>query len=92
MALCASGYYNNCKFLRNIKGFIAQTGDPTSTGKGGTSIWGSKFEDEFKEELKHNARGLVSMANNGPNTNGSQFFFTYAPQPHLDLKYTLFGK
>lgn len=92
LALCASGYYNNCKFLRNIKGFIVQTGDPTSTGKGGTSIWDGKFEDEFKENLKHNARGLVSMANNGPNTNGSQFFFTYAPQPHLDLKYTLFGK
>lgn len=69
-----------------------QTGDPTQTGKGGTSIWNRKYEDEFKEELKHTTRGLVSMANNGPNTNGSQFFITYAPQPHLDLKYTLFGK
>nr|XP_033339043.1 peptidyl-prolyl cis-trans isomerase-like 3 [Megalopta genalis] len=92
LALCASDYYNNCLFHRNIKGFIVQTGDPTQTGKGGTSIWNRKFEDEFKEELKHNARGLVSMANNGPNTNGSQFFITYGPQPHLDLKYTLFGK
>nr|XP_033184710.1 peptidyl-prolyl cis-trans isomerase-like 3 [Bombus vancouverensis nearcticus] len=92
LALCASDYYDNCLFHRNIKGFIVQTGDPTHTGKGGTSIWNRKFEDEFKEELKHNARGLVSMANNGPNTNGSQFFITYGPQPHLDLKYTLFGK
>uniref|UniRef100_A0A3Q0TBL7 Peptidyl-prolyl cis-trans isomerase n=1 Tax=Amphilophus citrinellus TaxID=61819 RepID=A0A3Q0TBL7_AMPCI len=62
------------------------------TGKGGTSIWGRKFEDEFSEHLKHNVRGVVSMANNGPNTNGSQFFFTYAKQPHLDMKYTVFGK
>ncbi|KZC07830.1 Peptidyl-prolyl cis-trans isomerase-like 3, partial [Dufourea novaeangliae] len=92
LALCASDYYDNCLFHRNIKGFIVQTGDPTQTGKGGTSIWNRKFEDEFKEELKHNTRGLVSMANNGPNTNGSQFFITYAAQPHLDLKYTLFGK
>lgn len=92
LALCASNYYDNCLFHRNIKGFIVQTGDPMQTGKGGTSIWNRKFEDEFKEELKHNARGLVSMANNGPNTNGSQFFITYGPQPHLDLKYTLFGK
>ncbi|CAG2060742.1 unnamed protein product [Timema podura] len=92
LALCASNYYNGCLFHRNIKGFIVQTGDPTHTGKGGNSIWGKKFEDEFKEELKHNARGMVSMANNGPNTNASQFFITYSPQPHLDLKYTLFGK
>ncbi|KAK7934316.1 hypothetical protein WMY93_005212 [Mugilogobius chulae] len=62
------------------------------TGKGGTSIWGRKFEDEYSEHLKHNVRGVVSMANNGPNTNGSQFFFTYAKQPHLDMKYTVFGK
>lgn len=68
-----------------------QTGDPTSTGKGGNSIWNSKFEDEFKEHLKHTDRGMVSMANSGPNSNQSQFFFTYAAQPHLDLKYTLFG-
>uniref|UniRef100_A0A3Q2WN69 Peptidyl-prolyl cis-trans isomerase n=2 Tax=Haplochromini TaxID=319058 RepID=A0A3Q2WN69_HAPBU len=65
---------------------------PLRTGKGGTSMWGRKFEDEFSEHLKHNVRGVVSMANNGPNTNGSQFFFTYAKQPHLDMKYTVFGK
>ncbi|CAN9512933.1 unnamed protein product [Ophioblennius macclurei] len=92
LALCASGFYSGSVFHRNIKGFMVQTGDPTGTGKGGTSIWGRKFEDEFSEHLKHNVRGVVSMANNGPNTNGSQFFFTYAKQPHLDMKYTVFGK
>lgn len=92
LALCASDYYNGCNFHRNIKGFMIQTGDPTNTGKGGKSIWGGKFDDEIREELKHSARGIVSMANNGPNTNGSQFFITYAPQAHLDLKYTVFGK
>ncbi|XP_077296189.1 peptidyl-prolyl cis-trans isomerase-like 3 [Arctopsyche grandis] len=92
LALCASDYYNGCLFHRNIKGFIVQTGDPTGTGKGGTSIWNKKFQDEFKEELKHSARGTISMANNGPNTNSSQFFITYAAQPHLDLKYTIFGR
>ncbi|GFR60860.1 peptidyl-prolyl cis-trans isomerase, partial [Elysia marginata] len=62
------------------------------TGKGGNSIWGSKFEDEFREALKHTTRGIVSMANNGPDTNGSQFFITYGKQPHLDMKYTVFGR
>lgn len=92
MALCASDYYNGNLFHRNIKGFIVQTGDPLGSGKGGQSIWGRKFEDEFKENLKHNERGTISMANNGPNTNASQFFITYAAQPHLDLKYTIFGR
>lgn len=92
LALCASDYYNGSLFHRNIKGFIVQTGDPTSTGKGGTSIWNRKFEDEFNDNLRHNERGMLSMANNGPNTNASQFFLTYAAQPHLDLKYTLFGR
>ncbi|XP_028394757.1 peptidyl-prolyl cis-trans isomerase-like 3 [Dendronephthya gigantea] len=92
LALCASEYYNGCIFHRNIKGFMVQTGDPSGTGKGGKSIWGRKFEDEIVPTLKHNVRGVVSMANNGPNTNGSQFFITYARQPHLDMKYTVFGK
>ncbi|CAB4385913.1 unnamed protein product [Rhizophagus irregularis] len=56
LALCASGFYDNNLFHRNIKGFIVQTGDPTGTGKGGTSIWGKKFEDEIKSSLKHNSR------------------------------------
>ncbi|KAL5484629.1 hypothetical protein EMCRGX_G021158 [Ephydatia muelleri] len=92
LALCASGYYNDCVIHRNIKGFMVQMGDPEGTGKGGTSIWGRKFEDEFHETLKHSTRGIVSMANSGPDTNGSQFFITYARQPHLDMKYTIFGK
>ncbi|GAB6018628.1 Peptidyl-prolyl cis-trans isomerase-like 3 [Chamberlinius hualienensis] len=92
LALCASSYYDGCLFHRNIKGFMVQTGDPTGTGKGGSSIWGRKFEDEIVDDLKHSVRGIVSMANNGPNTNGSQFFITYAKQPHLDVKYTIFGK
>ncbi|XP_015908500.1 peptidyl-prolyl cis-trans isomerase-like 3 isoform X2 [Parasteatoda tepidariorum] len=92
LALCASDYYDGCVFLRNIKGFIIQTGDPTGTGKGGLSIWGKKFEDELKDELKHSTRGMISMASSGPNTNGSQFFITYSRQPQLDMKYTLFGK
>ncbi|VDO53782.1 unnamed protein product [Haemonchus placei] len=72
--------------------FMVQTGDPTGTGKGGNSIWGGPFEDELSVELRHDGRGTLSMANNGPNTNKSQFFITYAKQPHLDLKYTVFGK
>ena len=92
LALAASGYYNDCLFHRNIKGFMVQTGDPKGTGKGGESIWGGHFPDEISESLKHEARGVVSMANSGPNTNNSQFFITYAPQPTLDLKYTVFGK
>ena len=91
LALCASGYYDGCIFHRNIKGFIVQTGDPTNTGKGGKSIWDEMFEDEFKDNLKHNKRGVVSFANKGPNTNGSQFFFTYAKQSNLDMKYTIFA-
>ena len=91
LALCASGYYNDCVFHRNIKGFMVQTGDPTNTGKGGKSIWGEFFEDELNETLKHNRRGVVSMANKGPNTNQSQFFITYSKQSNLDMKYTIFG-
>merc|ERR1719412_3580725 len=71
---------------------MVQTGDPTNTGKGGKSIWGGKFNDEITDSLKHNAKGIVSMANSGPNSNQSQFFITYAPQPTLDLKYTVFGR
>ncbi|EGD82740.1 cyp10l [Salpingoeca rosetta] len=92
LALCASGYYDGTLIHRNIKGFIVQMGDPTGTGKGGESIWGGYFPDEFDITLKHNARGIVSMANQGPDTNGSQFFITYGKAPHLDRKYTIIGR
>ncbi|KAG8858701.1 Peptidyl-prolyl cis-trans isomerase cyp10 [Tulasnella sp. 330] len=71
---------------------MIQTGDPTNTGKGGQSIWGKPFPDEIRSTLKFNARGMVAMANGGPDTNKSQFFITYAKQAHLEGKYTIFGK
>ncbi|KAF8181328.1 cyclophilin-like domain-containing protein [Pholiota molesta] len=92
LALCASGYFDGCLFHRNIRGFMTQTGDPTGSGKGGQSIWGAPFADEVRSTLKFNNRGVVAMANSGPDTNKSQFFITYAKQPHLDGKYTIFGK
>ncbi|KAF9466605.1 cyclophilin-like domain-containing protein [Collybia nuda] len=92
LALCASDYFDGCIFHRNIRGFMIQTGDPGGTGKGGQSIWGKPFSDELRSTLKFNARGVVAMANSGPDTNKSQFFITYAKQPHLDGKYTIFGK
>jgi len=92
MALVAKGYYSNTIFHRNIPGFIIQGGDPTGTGKGGQSIYGKPFKDEINSELKHDRRGILSMANSGPNTNGSQFFITYAKHVTLDGKYTIFGK
>ncbi|THV07237.1 cyclophilin-like protein [Dendrothele bispora CBS 962.96] len=92
LALCASNYYDGCLFHRNIKGFMVQTGDPTGSGKGGQSIWGNPFPDEIRSTLKFNARGVVAMANSGPDTNKSQFFIAYSKQPHLDGKYTIIGK
>ena len=70
----------------------AVSGDPTGTGKGGESIWGGKFADEIHPDNTHSARGTLSMANAGPNTNGSQFFLTYGKAPHLDNNYAVFGK
>lgn len=92
LALCASGYYDGVMFHRNIRGFVIQTGDPTGTGRGGESIFGKPFQDEIRPELKHNTRGILSMANSGPNTNKSQFFITYSRQSHLNGKNTVFGK
>ena len=71
---------------------MIQGGDPTGTGRGGSSIYGEKFQDEISSELRHTGAGVLSMANSGPNTNGSQFFVTLAPTPWLDGKHTIFGR
>jgi len=87
--LAQKGYYDGVKFHRVIEDFMIQTGDPTGTGRGGP---GYKFADECKgNPLKHE-RCVISMANAGPNTNGSQFFITHVPTPHLNGKHTVFGK
>lgn len=102
LALCASGAYDNTPFHRLVPDFMVQGGDtsqsPRNTDefpipKGGRSIWGEYFEDEIKTPaLRHNVRGVVSMANKGPGTNASQFFITFKEAPHLDGKNTIFGK
>ncbi|GAP89369.1 putative peptidyl-prolyl cis-trans isomerase-like 2 [Rosellinia necatrix] len=90
--LAQKGYYKGVAFHRNIKNFMIQGGDPTGTGRGGTSIWGKNFQDEFDGPNTHDSRGILSMANKGKNTNSSQFFITYRPVKHLDRKHTIFGK
>ncbi|KAJ5243006.1 Peptidyl-prolyl cis-trans isomerase-like 2 [Penicillium citrinum] len=90
--LAKKGYYKDVTFHRNMKGFMIQGGDPTGTGRGGESIWGKYFADEFEGPLKHDGRGTLSMANKGKNTNSSQFFFAYRALPHLDRKHTVFGR
>jgi len=89
--LANKGYYNTI-FHRIVKDFVIQGGDPTGTGRGGQSIYGKTFDDEIHPKLKHNGAGILSMANAGKNTNGSQFFITLAPTHHLDTKHTIFGR
>lgn len=92
LALADAGYYNGTPFHRSIKNFMVQGGDPTGTGTGGTSVFGPTFPDEIAPSLRHEGRGVLSMANSGKNTNGSQFFILYKSAPHLNGKHTVFGR
>lgn len=87
--LANEGFYDGLIFHRVIANFMVQGGDPTGTGRGGP---GYKFEDEFIGNILKHETGVISMANAGPNTNGSQFFITHGPQPHLNNRHTVFGK
>jgi len=87
--LARDGFYDGVTFHRVISNFMIQSGDPTGTGRGGP---GYRFSDEFAGNPLRHERGVISMANAGPNTNGSQFFITHGPQPHLDNRHTVFGK
>ena len=86
------GYYNGVIFHRVIKNFMIQCGDPTGTGRGGESIWKKSFIDEFKPNVVFDRPMLLAMANRGPTTNGSQFFITTVPTPHLNGRHTIFGE
>ena len=86
-----NGYYNGLIFHRIIKDFMIQGGDPTGTGRGGESIWGKPFKDEFAPNAVFDKAGILAMANSGPNTNGSQFFITTVPTYWLNGRHTIFG-
>lgn len=92
LGLAKKGYYNNTHFHRVIPGFMCQAGDPTGSGRGGDSLWGGTFKDEFHDSLQFSKKGLLAMANRGPNTNTSQFFITTAKTPWLNHKHTIFGR
>lgn len=92
VGLATTGKYDSIIFHRVIPQFMIQGGDPTGTGRGGESFWGGKFEDEFDASLHHDKAGILSMANAGPGTNGSQFFITLIPTPWLDGKHSIFGE
>lgn len=92
LRLCKKEYYNNNIFHRLIKNFMIQSGDPTGTGSGGESAFGKPFEDEIRQHFSHEGRGVLSMANSGPNCNKSQFFITFRSCKHLDKKHTIFGR
>jgi cyclophilin family peptidyl-prolyl cis-trans isomerase len=90
--LAKKGYYDGVTFHRVIDNFMIQGGDPTGTGRGGESIWGEPFEDEFSPDYTFDKPGILAMANAGPGTNGSQFFITLVPTPWLNNHHTIFGQ
>jgi peptidylprolyl isomerase len=90
--LVEKGYYDGIIFHRVIKSFMIQCGDPTGTGRGGQSVWGKTFEDEFSPKARFDRKGILAMANAGPKTNGSQFFITTAATSWLNDKHTIFGE
>lgn len=93
VGLVKKGYYDGTIFHRVIKDFMVQGGDPTGTGRGGESLWGGTFEDEFSPNVGFNKKGLIAMANRGPATNGSQFFITTTEDlSYLNNKHTIFGE
>lgn len=87
-----NGYYDGIIFHRIIKNFMIQGGDPTGTGRGGASVWKKEFKDEFAPNVVFDRPYLLAMANRGPMTNGSQFFITTVPTPHLNGRHTIFGE